>query len=157
LKHASWRRITASDSGLSRTSARIASQRRIPSAAGVGEHHDCHDDDGVGNLADGGGDRRRDQQHDDHQLGELPEQHHQRPGTGVERQPVFAIALAPAEDIVGGKTALGLDRQIAKHRVGGARVGGLADTVFSLGRHDGRIPLLSLSDRLRHYLAGLPA
>ena len=36
LRHASWRRIAASDSGLSRTSARIASQRRMPSAAGVG-------------------------------------------------------------------------------------------------------------------------
>ena len=34
--HASWRRIAASDSGLSRPSSRIASQRRMPSSAGVG-------------------------------------------------------------------------------------------------------------------------
>ena len=64
------------------------------------ERHDDHDRDRVHGLADQAGCRRRDQQHDDHEVGELPRQHGQGSDPGITCDPVLAVASPPAHHLL---------------------------------------------------------
>ena len=82
------------------------------------QHHDRHDHQGVHHVADHSRDDRRADQHQDHEIGELSEEHRHRPAPHALADLVGAIAFAALTHLVPGQTGM---------QVGAQALGGLLD------------------------------